>query len=99
MLIFVVLHWITYQKQSKEIKRLHLLINLHNQKAEMYLQEALDAKARFDTIQSANKSRKEFLKREIKASITPKNAKEMMITKDDDFFNINFDEFDEDGIK
>ena len=69
MLIFVVLHWMTYQKQSKEIKRLHLIIKLHNEKAEMYMQEALDAKARFDTIQSANKSRRESLQKEIKGKL------------------------------
>jgi hypothetical protein len=69
MLIFVVLHWITYQSQSKEIKRLHLLIKLHNEKAEMYMQEALDAKARFDEIQSANKSRRESLQKEIKGKL------------------------------
>ena len=30
----------------------------------------------------------------ISPSVTPKNAKEMMITKKDDFFNIEFDEDD-----
>ena len=69
MLIFVVLHWMTYQKQSKEIKRLQLLIKLHNEQAQNLMQEALDAKARFDTIQSANKSRRESLQREIKGKL------------------------------
>ena len=69
MLILVVLHWMTYQKQSKEIQRLQLLIKLHNEKADMYFQEALDAKARFDTIQSANKSRRESLQKEIKGKL------------------------------
>ena len=31
-------------------------------------------------------------------SVTPKNAKEMMITKKDDFFNIEFDEDDKNQI-
>ena len=69
MLIFVVLHWMTYQKQSKEIKRLQLLIKLHNEQAQNLMQEALDAKARFDTIQSANKSRRESLQKEIKGKL------------------------------
>jgi hypothetical protein len=59
----------TYQKQSKEIKRLQLLIKLHNEQAQNLMQEALDAKARFDTIQSANKSRRESLQREIKGKL------------------------------
>jgi len=69
MLIFVILHWMTYQKQSKEIKRLHLIIKLHNEQAQNLMQEAVDAKARFDTIQSANKSRRESLQREIKGKL------------------------------
>jgi hypothetical protein len=69
MLILVVLHWITYQSQSKEIKRLHLLIKLHNEQAQMLMQEAVTAKARFDVIQSANKSRRESLQKEIKGKL------------------------------
>ena len=69
MLILVILHWITYQKQSKEIKRLHLTIKLYGEQARTALQEAEEAQARFNIIQSANKSRKESLKRGIKEKL------------------------------
>lgn len=71
MLIFVILHWMTYQKQSKEIKRLQLIIKLHNEQAKTALQEAEEAHTKFN--------RKESLQNVIKLSTTLKNQKEMMI--------------------
>jgi hypothetical protein len=58
MLIFVVLHWMTYQKQSKEIKRLQLLIKLHNEHMKTAIQEAEEAQVKFN--------RRESLQKEIK---------------------------------
>jgi len=77
MLIFVILHWITYQKQSKEIKRLQLLIKLHNENIKTAIQEAEEAHTkfnditlnRFNEIKSANKSRRESLQKEIKGKL------------------------------
>jgi predicted Holliday junction resolvase-like endonuclease len=77
MLIFVVLHWMTYQKQSKEIKRLQLLIKLHNEHMKTAIQEAEEAQSRIKKIQSArkdeqtngNKSRRESLQKEIKGKL------------------------------
>jgi uncharacterized protein YoxC len=69
MIILVILHWITFQKQSKEIKRLQLMIKLHNEHMKTAIQEAEEAQARFNTIQSANKSRRESLQKEIKAKL------------------------------
>jgi sRNA-binding protein len=73
MIILVILHWITFQKQSKEIKRLQLLIKLqgrlHNEHMKTAIQEAEEAQARFNIIQSANKSRKESLQKEIKEKL------------------------------
>jgi hypothetical protein len=69
MLILVVLHWMTYQKQSKEIKRLQLLIKLHNEYMKTAIQEAEEAHTRFNDIQSANKSRRESLQKEIKGKL------------------------------
>ena len=77
MLIFVVLHWITYQKQSKEIKRLQLLIKLHNEHMKTAIQEAEEAHTkfndislnRFNEIKYANKSRRESLQKEIKGKL------------------------------
>ena len=66
MLILVVLHWMTYQKQSKEIKRLSHLLQLQNEYAKTAIKEAEEAQARFNNIQSANKSRRESLQKEIK---------------------------------
>jgi len=69
MLILVVLHWMTYQKQSKEIKRLQLLIKLHNEHMKTAIQEAEEAHTRFNDIQSANKSSRESLQKEIKGKL------------------------------
>ena len=77
MLIFVVLHWMTYQKQSKEIQRLQLLIKLHNENMKTAIQEAEEAQSRIKKIQSArkdeqtngNKSRRESLQKEIKGKL------------------------------
>jgi predicted Holliday junction resolvase-like endonuclease len=77
MLILVVLHWMTYQKQSKEIQRLQLLIKLHNQHMKNAIQEAEDTQSRIKKIQSArkdeqtndNKSRRESLQKEIKGKL------------------------------
>ena len=69
MLIFVVLHWMTYQKQSKEIKRLQLLIKLHNENIKTAIQEAEEAHTKFNEIKSANKSRRESLQKEIKGKL------------------------------
>ena len=55
MLIFVVLHWITYQKQSKEIKRLQLLIKLHNEHMKTAIQEAEEAHIKFNSRESLQK--------------------------------------------
>jgi len=77
MLIFVVLHWMTYQKQSKEIQRLQLLIKLHNENMKTAIQEAEEGQSRIKKIQSArkdeqtngNKSRRESLQKEIKGKL------------------------------
>ena len=61
MLIFVVLHWMTYQKQSKEIKRLQLLIKLHNEHMKTAIQEAEEAQVKFN--------RRESLQKEIKGKL------------------------------
>jgi hypothetical protein len=61
MLIFVVLHWITYQKQSKEIKRLQLLIKLHNEHMKTAIQEAEEAYIKFNRRESLQKEIKDKL--------------------------------------
>ena len=58
MIILVILHWITFQKQSKEIKRLQLLIKLHNEHMKTAIQEAEEAHIKFN--------RRESLQKEIK---------------------------------
>jgi hypothetical protein len=67
----------TYQKQSKEIQRLQLLIKLHNENMKTAIQEAEEAQSRIKKIQSArkdeqtngNKSRRESLQKEIKGKL------------------------------
>jgi hypothetical protein len=67
----------TYQKQSKEIKRLQLLIKLHNENIKTAIKEAEEAHTkfndislnRFNEIKSANKSRRESLQKEIKGKL------------------------------
>jgi hypothetical protein len=51
----------TYQKQSKEIKRLQLLIKLHNEHMKTAIQEAEEAHIKFN--------RRESLQKEIKAKL------------------------------
>jgi len=67
----------TYQKQSKEIQRLQLLIKLHNENMKTAIQEAEEGQSRIKKIQSArkdeqtngNKSRRESLQKEIKGKL------------------------------
>jgi hypothetical protein len=61
MIILVILHWITFQKQSKEIKRLQLMIKLHNEHMKTAIQEAEEAHIKFN--------RRESLQKEIKAKL------------------------------
>ena len=61
MIILVILHWITFQKQSKEIKRLQLLIKLHNEHMKTAIQEAEEAQVKLN--------RRESLQKEIKAKL------------------------------
>jgi hypothetical protein len=61
MIILVILHWITFQKQSKEIKRLQLLIKLHNEHMKTAIQEAEEAHTKFN--------RRESLQKEIKSKL------------------------------
>jgi hypothetical protein len=61
MIILVILHWITFQKQSKEIKRLQLMIKLHNEHMKTAIQEAEEAHIKFN--------RRESLQKEIKGKL------------------------------
>lgn len=69
MMILVVLHWMTYQKQSKEIKRLSHLLQLQNEYAKTVIKEAEEAQTRFKNIQSDNKHRRESLQKEIREKL------------------------------
>ena len=61
MIILVILHWITFQKQSKEIKRLQLLIKLHNEHMKTAIQEAEEAHIKFNSRESLQKEIKNKL--------------------------------------
>ena len=61
MIILVILHWITFQKQSKEIKRLQLLIKLHNEHMKTAIQEAEEAYIKFNRRESLQKEIKDKL--------------------------------------